>query len=107
MSSGHCADVPAGVYYAKAVDWAVEEGIFYGTSFEPNAPCTRMMAVEFMWKYAGYPDAPRATFTDVYAPAVSWALDVGVTSGTSATTFSPKMNCSRGQIVTFLYNAFA
>lgn len=107
MSSGHCADVPAGVYYAKAVDWAVEEGIFYGTNFEPNAPCTRMMAVEFMWKYAGYPDAPRANFTDVYAPAVSWALDVGVTSGTSATTFSPKMNCSRGQIVTFLYNAFA
>lgn len=104
---GYCTDVPEGMYYTKAVNWAYEESMFDGEQFRPNAPCTRLMAVEFMWKYAGYPEAPMANFTDAFSSAVDWALDVGVTSGTSATTFSPNMNCSRGQIVTFLYNAFA
>lgn len=64
------------------------------------------MAVEFMWNHVGQPDAPDAGFTDVSSSAVDWAVEQGVTSGTSATTFSPDDTCTRGQIVTFLYRAF-
>ncbi|MDO4516373.1 MAG: S-layer homology domain-containing protein [Bacillota bacterium] len=99
-------DVPAGSYYEKAVVWATEQGMVEGDKFYPNDPCTRLMAVEFMWIQSGKPGAPAASFTDVNSPAVDWAVEAGVTNGTSATTFSPDSTCTRGQIVTFLWRAF-
>lgn len=101
------SDVNADAYYAKATAWAKENNITSGSSFSPNALCTREMAVEFMWKYAGTPDASAAEFTDVSSDAVNWAVENGVTNGTSATTFSPEQTCTRAQIVTFLYRAFS
>ena len=105
--SGAFSDVDSSAYYAKAAQWAAEQGMADGTSFAPNAPCTRMMAVEFMWKQAGSPAADAAAFTDVSSPAVDWAVSAGVTTGTTATTFSLDATCTRAQIVTFLYRAFA
>ena len=78
-----------------------------GDAFSPDAPCTREMAVEFMWKHAGSPNAAAASFSDVSSPAVNWAVEKGVTNGTSATTFSPNDTCTRGQIVTFLYRCLS
>ena len=78
-----------------------------GDTFSPDDPCTREMAVEFMWKHAGSPAAAQAGFTDASSPAVDWAVEKGVTNGTSGTTFSPETICTRGQIVTFLYRGFA
>ena len=101
------SDVASDAYYAKAAAWAAENGMAEGSTFEPEAPCTRLMAVEFIWKHAGSPGAAQAGFTDVSSDAVNWALEQGVTSGTSDTTFSPDDTCTRGQIVTFLYRAFA
>lgn len=100
-------DVKADAYYAKATAWAAENGMTSGDVFAPDSPCTREMAVVFMWKYAGNPDAAQASFTDVSSAAVNWAVETGVTSGTSSTTFSPDNICTRAQIVTFLYRAFA
>ena len=100
-------DVAEGAYYAAATAWAAEQGMAEGTAFDPEAPCTREMAVEFMWKYAGSPDAAEAGFEDVTSDAVNWALEAGVTTGTSDTAFSPDTTCTRGQIVTFLWRAFA
>lgn len=94
-------------YYSDAVLWAAEKGLFSGSSFSPESPCTREMAVDFMWKYAGKPNAAVANFSDVSSPAVNWAAEQGITGGTSATTFSPNDTCTRGQIVTFLYRGFA
>lgn len=107
QSAGAFSDVASDAYYADATDWAAENGMADGDSFNPEAPCTREMAVEFMWKHAGSPDAAQANFDDVSSGAVNWALSQGVTSGTSDTTFSPNDTCTRGQIVTFLYRAFA
>lgn len=101
------SDVDAEQYYAKAAAWAKEQGITDGDTFAPNNPCTRLMAVEFMWKYAGSPDATAADFNDVSSGAVNWAVGQGITNGTSATTFTPGTTCTRGQIVTFLYRGFA
>lgn len=101
------SDVKEDAYYAKATAWAAEQGMEEGAAFSPDAPCTRLMAVEFMWKYAGSPESPKAAFTDVSSDAVNWAVKQGVTNGTSATTFSPEQPCTRGQIVTFLYRGFA
>ena len=101
------SDVNTSEYYAKAAAWAAENGMADGAAFSPNAPCTREMAVEFMWKHAGSPSAAAASFTDISSPAVDWAVANGVTNGTSATTFSPDQTCTRAQIVTFLYRAFA
>ncbi len=101
------SDVKADAYYAKATAWAAEQGIEKGAAFSPDAPCTRLMAVEFMWKCANSPKAPEAVFTDVASDAVNWAVQQGVTNGTSTTTFSPEQTCTRGQIVTFLYRGFA
>lgn len=101
------SDVAPDAYYAKATAWAAENGMAEGSTFNSEAPCTRLMAVEFMWKHAGSPSAAQANFSDVSSDAVNWALDQGVTSGTSDTTFSPDDTCTRGQIVTFLYRAFA
>ena len=108
-------DVPAGSYYEDAVIWAVDKGITTGTSattFNPNGICTRAQAVTFLWRAAGSP-APKSDvnpFTDVkagsyYYDAVLWAVENGITNGTSATAFSPNATCSRGQIVTFLWRS--
>ena len=108
-------DVPAGSYYEDAVIWAVEKGITSGTSavtFDPNGNCTRAQAVTFLWRAAGSP-APKTKvmpFTDVpsgsyYYDAVLWAMEQGITKGTSDTAFSPNASCTRAQIVTFLWRA--
>ena len=108
-------DVPAGAYYEEAVGWAVAKGITKGTSdstFTPDGVCTRAQAVTFLWRAAGSPAAKASAlpFADVkagsyYDDAVRWAVENGVTVGTSATTFSPNATCSRAQIVTFLWRA--
>lgn len=102
-------DVKESDWYFNAARWAHEQGIVSGDTFGGSAPCTRSMAVTYMWKAAGSASAQAAGFTDVpssadYAPAVAWAVEKGITSGTSASTFSPDKVCTRGQIVTFLYN---
>jgi hypothetical protein len=104
-------DVSENDYYYNAVLWAVENGITSGTTnttFSPNETCTRAQAVTFLWRENGEPSAQGSTFSDVandayYAEAVAWAVENGITVGTSTTTFSPNNNCTRGQIVTFLY----
>ena len=106
-------DVSASDYYFDAVQWAVENGITNGTStttFSPNASCTRAQMVTFLWRAAGSPKAKTTAcaFTDVnksayYYEALLWAVENGITNGTSATTFSPYAECTRGQMVTFLY----
>lgn len=106
-------DVPAGSYYEDAVNWAVENGITQGTDdthFSPDDVCTRAQMVTFLWRAAGSPKVENGKnpFTDVkadayYYDAVLWAVEKGVTSGTSATTFSPDATVTRGQTVTFLY----
>lgn len=108
-------DVPAGSYFYEAVMWAVENGVTTGISasrFDPNGICTRAQAVAFLWRTAGSP-APRSRimpFTDVpagsyYYDAVLWAAENGITKGTSDTTFSPNMTCTRAQIVAFLWRS--
>lgn len=105
-------DVDADAYYHDAVLWAVEQDITNGTSdttFRPNATCTRAQIVTFLWRSQASPAAGAVNpFADVadnayYAEAVKWAVLEGVTSGTTATTFSPNDSCTRAQIVTFLY----
>ena len=107
------ADVSSDSYCADAVKWAVENGVTNGTTaaaFSPNAACTRGQIVTFLWRAAGSP-APKTTvnpFTDVaadayYAKAVLWAVENGVTNGTTAATFSPDAPCTRAQAVTFLF----
>ena len=107
-------DVKSGAYYEKAVAWAVESKVTTGTSattFSPDATVTRGQSVTFLWKANNSPAAASASaFTDVaasayYASAVNWAVEKGVTSGMSATTFAPNSDCTRAQIVTFLYRA--
>ena len=109
------SDVPEGAYYTDAVAWAVEKGVTSGTSsttFSPNADCTRAQIVTFLWRAAGSP-APKSkesSFADVaadayYSDAVRWAVENGITSGTSATTFSPNATCTRAQTVTFLWRS--
>ena len=113
--TGVFVDVATGSYYEDAVDWAVESGITTGVNanrFDPNGACTRAQAVTFLWRAAGSP-APRSRtmpFTDVpagsyYYDAVLWAVENGITKGTSDTTFSPNMTCSRAQIVAFLWRS--
>ena len=105
------ADVPADSYYAKAVAWAVENGITLGTgdgTFSPNATCTRAQSVTFLYRALGTAPTTVNGFTDVtadafYADAVAWAVESGVTNGTTDSTFSPNNGCTRAQIVTFLY----
>ena len=106
------ADVKAGSYYHDAVLWAVENGITKGTSdttFSPNATCTRAQIVTFLWRSQKFPAADGVNpFTDVaadtyYTGAVLWAAENGITGGTTATTFSPNNDCTRAQIVTFLF----
>ena len=113
--TGVFVDVATGSYYEDAVDWAVENGITQGTDdthFSPDGICTRAQAVTFLWRTAGSPASKTSTmpFTDVpvgsyYYDAVLWAVENGITKGTSDTTFSPNMTCSRAQIVTFLWRS--
>ena len=108
-------DVPAGSYYEDAVDWAVENGITQGTDdthFSPDGICTRAQAVTFLWRAAGSPEPETRAmpFADVpvgsyYYDAVLWAVENGITKGTSDTTFSPNMTCTRAQIVAFLWRS--
>ena len=106
-------DVSTSAYYYEAVLWAVERGITNGTSattFSPDATVTRGQTVTFLWRNAGSPAVSGSGFADVaadayYATAVAWAANEGITSGTSATAFSPSNACTRAQIVTFLYRA--
>ena len=108
------ADVAADAYYAKAVAWAVENGITKGTSettFHPDETCTRAQGVTFLYRALGKLAAAQAGFTDVaadsyYADAVNWAAENGVTKGISETLFGPDGSCTRAQIVTFLYRAY-
>ena len=108
-------DLADDTYYYDAVLWAAEEGITGGvddTHFAPKATCTRAQAVTFLWRAAGSP-APKSStmpFTDVkagsyYYDAVLWAVENGITKGTSDTTFSRDVTCSRAQIVTFLWRS--
>ena len=113
--TGVFVDVATGSYYEDAVDWAVENGITKGTDdthFSPDGICTRAQAATFLWRAAGSPNPETRTmpFTDVpagsyYYDAVLWAVENGITKGTSNTTFSPNMTCTRAQIVTFLWRS--
>lgn len=108
-------DVADKAYYRDAVEWAVENGITKGTTattFSPNATCTRAQAVTFLWRAAGSPEPETRAmpFTDIpvgsyYYDAVLWAVENGITKGTSDTTFSPNMTCTRAQIVAFLWRS--
>ena len=106
-------DIPADSYYYNAVLWAVENGITSGTSdttFSPDAVCTRAQIVTFLWKSESSPAAgSRNPFTDVaadtyYTDAVLWAAKEDITKGTGSTTFDPDMDCTRAQVVTFLWH---
>ena len=113
--TGVFVDVATGSYYEAAVDWAVENGITKGTDdthFFPDGICTRAQAVTFLWRAAGSPEPETRAmpFTDVpvgsyYYDAVLWAVENGITEGTSDTTFSPNDTCTRAQIVAFLWRS--
>ena len=107
-------DVAAGSYYYDAVLWAVENGITDGTSatmFSPDATCTRAQIVTFLWRANGSPVASgNSAFTDVasdayYAAAVTWAEKNDVTGGIGGGLFGSNNNCTRAQIVTFIYRS--
>lgn len=107
-------DVPDNAYYSDAVLWAVENGITSGTSankFSPDQTCTRGQVVTFLQRLAnGKASTKTNPFSDVsdnsyYHDAVLWANEKNITKGTSAKTFSPEQNCTRIQVVTFLYRA--
>ena len=108
-------DVATDAYYYEAVKWAADKGITGGIGndlFGPDQPCTRAQIVTFLWRAAGSPEpkGTAATMTDVvsgsyYAKAVAWAIENGITTGTTATTFSPDATCTRAQAVTFLARA--
>ena len=107
-------DVKSGAFYFDAVQWAVKNGITNGTgknTFSPNDVCSRYQIVMFLWRAAGQPEAKAAvSFADVkpgdiFYEAVQWAVERGITKGTSSTSFSPYAPCTRGQIVTFLYRS--
>ena len=105
------SDVDASGDFGRAALWAYEKGLVSGTHFHGDDPCSRAEAVTYLWKLAGRPATGRSAFTDVppnadYAQAVAWAVERGITKGTSETTFNPSGTCTRGQIVTFLYRAY-
>lgn len=114
MGMSGFVDVSADAYYAKAVAWAVEQGIVSGTSattFSPDAVCTRAQSVAFLYRAFGTRTDKAAGFSDVsadayYADAVAWAVENGVASGIGGGLFAPDQDCARGQIVAFLYRAY-
>lgn len=99
-------------YYYQAMVWAYEKGLVLDDGLQQSAPCTRGDVVLYLWRLSGSPEtAPDARFADVpadaeYASAVAWAVESGITNGTSDTTFEPDKVCNRGEIVTFLYRYF-
>lgn len=106
------SDVPENSYFSDAVEWAVGKGVTSGVGggkFAPYSSCTRSQAVTFLWRAAGSPEPKGdATFTDVnpngfYYKAVLWAVEQGITAGVGGGKFNPDGECSRGQIVTFLW----
>ena len=107
-------DLNPNAYYYKAVLWAIENGITNGmteTTFAPDATCTRGQSVTFLHRALKGTASGSANFTDVksdtfYADAINWAVANNVTNGTSNTTFSPNADCTRAEIVTFLYRAY-
>ena len=113
-STSSFSDVSADSYYAKAVAWAVENGITTGTGdgkFSPDATCTRAQSVTFLFRAIGKLVDSKAEFSDVltdsyYANAVAWAVENGVTNGIGDGLFGPDNSCTRAQIVTFLYRAY-
>ena len=117
ISATPFVDVVPGAYYAKAVAWAVENGITNGmdaTHFGPDNPCTRAHVVTFLWRASGRrePGTAATPFTDMkpgafYVKAVAWAVENGITNGMSPNCFGAEMVCSRGDIVTFLFRATA
>ena len=108
------ADVPAGSYYAKAVAWAVENGITLGTTdvtFSPNAACTRAQSMTFLYRASEASASGTPAFYDVaadayYAAAVKWATDNGITNGIGNGLFGSNNTCTRAQIVTFLWRSY-
>ncbi len=110
-SGNHFNDVCSDDYFYNAALWAYDMGMVEGESFEGDLACTRAATVTYLWQCAGSPEPDgECNFDDVpadapYAEAVAWAVENGITTGTSATTFSPNTVCDRGQIVTFLHRA--
>ena len=108
-------DVEAGIYYEDAVRWAMDNGVTTGTTastFSPSAACTRGQVVTFLWRAQGQPAPTNSTnrfrdvSTDSYChDAVLWAVELGITKGTSDTAFSPQATCTRAQALTFLWRA--
>lgn len=99
--------LPSNIIY-QAMLWAYQNDIVTDADLNPNNDCTRSDVVTYLWRLAGKPSAGSSAFSDVpasadYAQAVAWAVQQGITAGTSKTTFSPNVTCTRGQIVTFLY----
>ncbi|MBR6826121.1 MAG: S-layer homology domain-containing protein, partial [Oscillospiraceae bacterium] len=115
VESNPFTDVKEKDYFYDPVLWAVANGITTGTSkttFSPEKPCTRAQVVTFLWRAAGSPEPSQTDnpFTDVpagqyYYKAVLWAVEEGITTGTSKTTFGPDKSCTRAQVVTFLWRA--
>ena len=97
--------------FGKAAQWAYRRGLVLTDYFEGGTKCTRAEAVTYLWKLFGAPVMKPSEFSDVpktadYSQAVAWAVEKGITNGTSTTTFSPANTCTRGQIVTFIFRAF-
>lgn len=107
------SDVTESNYYYNAALWAYEKGIVSSTVLNAATQCTRSQTMSYFWKLAGKPSATQSSsFTDVakdsdYSKAVDWAVEKGITAGTTATTFNPESTCTRGQIVTFMYRDLA
>lgn len=112
-ASNPFSDVKAGDYFAAAAAWASEKGLVDGTVLRGGEGCTRANVVTYLWKAAGRPaSSGSVSFSDVSAgtelsDAVAWAVGQGITNGTTDTTFSPNNVCTRAEIVTFLYRAYA
>lgn len=114
-SAAEFSDVSSSAYYYDAVHWAVEHGVTNGTGgskFSPNDVCTRAQVVTFLWRANGEPEPSNSTnhFRDVktgayYDTAVTWAVEQGITAGTSSTEFSPNQGCTRAQVATFLWRS--
>lgn len=106
------SDLSRDAYYYDAAIWAYEQGLRGGRTFGGNNPCKRMTTVMYLWNLAGQPAAPEHSFSDVpdvsaLRAAISWAVHHGITTGTGNNTFSPEKECTRGEIVTFLYRTYA
>ncbi len=113
LPENYYEDVKPSDYYFEAARWASERGLvdIEGIYFNPGTPCTRADAVQYIWRYAGWPKADEVSFKDVSgnsntAKAIYWAVRYGVTNGKNATTFDQKSTTTRAQIVTFLYRYF-